>query len=72
MVAVNFLQFFLANMMVGYLGSLFDVMAGTQFWMLHVGLMLVSVVILIAVRHFAGGILAPSYDHSAKPAQQLA
>ncbi|HEY5085166.1 MAG TPA: hypothetical protein VII48_11615, partial [Rhizomicrobium sp.] len=62
----------LANMMVGYLGSLLDVMPGPQFWMLHVGLMVVSVVILILVRHFAGGILAPSYDHSLKPAEQLA
>ncbi len=44
----------------------------TQFWLLHVGLMAVSAVILIAVRHFAGGIIAPSYDHAAKPAEQLA
>jgi POT family proton-dependent oligopeptide transporter len=72
MVAVNLLQFFVANMIVGYLGSLLDVMPGTEFWMLHVGLMAVSVVILIAVRTFAGGILAPSYDHSPKPAEQLA
>ncbi len=72
MVAVNLLQFFVANMIVGYLGSLLDVMPGTEFWMLHVGLMAVSVVILIAVRTFAGGILAPSYDHSPKAAEQLA
>jgi POT family proton-dependent oligopeptide transporter len=72
MVAVQYLQLFLANMMVGYLGSLLDVMPATQFWMLHVGLMVVSAVILIAVRHFAGGILAPSYDHAPKTAEQLA
>jgi POT family proton-dependent oligopeptide transporter len=72
MVAVQYLQLFLANMMVGYLGSLLDVMSGTEFWMLHVGLMAISAVILIMVRYFAGGILAPSYDHSLKPAEQLA
>jgi len=72
MVAVNLLQFFVANMIVGYLGSLFDRMSSAQFWLLHVGLMAVSAVILILVRHFAGGILAPSYNHSLKPAEQLA
>ena len=72
MVAVYYLQLFLANMFVGYLGSLFDKMPATQFWLLHVGLMAVSAVILIAVRHFAGHIIAPSYDHAAKPAEQLA
>jgi POT family proton-dependent oligopeptide transporter len=59
-------------MFVGYLGSLLDVMPATQFWMLHVGLMVVSAAMLILVRHFAGGILAPSYDHAPKTAEQLA
>jgi POT family proton-dependent oligopeptide transporter len=72
MVAVQYLQLFLANMMVGYLGSLFDVMPATQFWLLHVGLMAISALILIAARHFVGGILAPSYDHAPKTAEQLA
>ena len=72
MVAIYYLQLFMANMMVGYLGSLFDVMPATQFWLLHVGLMAISAVILIAARYFMGGILAPSYDRAAPPAQQLA
>jgi len=72
MVAVNLLQFFVANMMVGYLGTLFDRMASAEFWMLHVGLMAISAVILIAVRHFAGGIMAPAYDHAPEAAGQLA
>jgi len=72
MIAVYYLQLFLANMIVGYLGSLLDVMPGTQFWLLHAGLMAVSAVILIAVRYFAGDALAPSYDHGAKTAEQLA
>lgn len=72
MVGVYYLQLFLANMIVGYLGSLLDVMPATQFWLLHVGLMAIAAVILIAVRHFAGGILAPSYNHAGKPAGQLA
>ena len=72
MVAVYYLQLFLANMFVGYLGSLFDVMPATQFWLLHVGLMAVSAVILITARYFVGGVLAPSYDHAPKIAEQLA
>jgi len=72
MVAVYYLQLFLANMMVGYLGSLLDVMPATQFWFLHVGLMAISAVILIAARYFVGGVLAPSYDHAPKTAEQLA
>ena len=72
MVAVYYLQLFLANMFVGYLGSLFDVMPATQFWLLHVGLMAVSAVILIAARYFVGGVLAPSYQRAPKPAEQLA
>lgn len=72
MVAVNFLQFFVAYMLVGYLGSLLDVMPATQFWMLHVGLMVISAVIMIAVRYFARGIMAPTYHHAPKTAEQLA
>jgi POT family proton-dependent oligopeptide transporter len=72
MVAVNLLQFFVANMIVGYLGSLFDRMSSAQFWLLHVGLMAISAAILIAVRYFASDLLAPSYDHSGQPAEQLA
>ena len=72
MVAVNLLQFFVANMIAGYLGSLFDRMPSAQFWMLHVGLMAISAVILIAIRYFAGGIMAPSYDHAPQAAEKLA
>jgi hypothetical protein len=32
--------------------------------------MAVSAVMLVVVRHFVGGIMAPSYDHA--PTQQLA
>lgn len=69
MVAVNFLQFFVAYMIVGYLGTLLDVLPGPQFWLLHVGLMAISAVILIAVRHFAGSIFAPSFGHREEPAR---
>ncbi|MGA2871915.1 MAG: MFS transporter, partial [Verrucomicrobiota bacterium] len=72
MVAVYYLQLFLANMLVGYLGSLFDKMPSTQFWLLHVGLMAASAVALLAVRYFASDVMAPAYSHSPKPARQLA
>lgn len=72
MVAVYYLQLFLANMLVGYLGNLLDVMPATRFWLLHVVLMALSAVILVVVRHFAGHLLAPGYDHSTKAAHQAA
>jgi proton-dependent oligopeptide transporter, POT family len=72
MVAIYYLQLFLANMIVGYLGSLLGLMPAAEFWLLHAGLMAVSAAILILVRSSAGRLLAPSYHHSSEAAGQSA
>lgn len=62
MIAIYYLQLFLGNLLTGFLGGLLDMMSAVNFWLLHVGVMLVSVALLIVVRLFWGGILAPSYE----------
>jgi POT family proton-dependent oligopeptide transporter len=61
MIAVYYLQFFLGNMLVGYIGSLYGTMSSTRFWLLHVVLMLLAGAVLLVVRRFAGALLAPPY-----------
>ena len=62
LIAVYYLQFAMANYLVGYLAGLLSVLPGPQFWLIHVGLMTVSAVALLLARKFAGNILAPSYE----------
>ncbi|MBV9548165.1 MAG: peptide MFS transporter [Alphaproteobacteria bacterium] len=59
MIAIYYLQFATANAMVGYLAGLLGTMPGFDFWMLHVGIMLVSGVLLLLIRKAAGKALAP-------------
>jgi POT family proton-dependent oligopeptide transporter len=61
MIAVYYVHLFIAGQLVGYLGGLLGTMPDTNFWLLHVGLMAISVVGLIAARVFFGHLLAPSY-----------
>ncbi|MDE2133344.1 MAG: oligopeptide:H+ symporter [Alphaproteobacteria bacterium] len=65
MIAVYYLHLFIGNILVGYVGGLLGTMPDTNFWLLHVGLMAVSAVVLFAARLFFGHLLAPS---SRKPA----
>ena len=60
MIAIYYLQLFLGSLLAGYLGGLIGTMPNASFWMLHVGLMLISAVILIIARFLWGNILAPS------------
>ena len=60
MIAIYYLQLFLGNLLAGYLGGFIGTMPDTSFWLLHMGLMLISAVILIAARFLWGGILAPT------------
>jgi POT family proton-dependent oligopeptide transporter len=59
MIAVSYLFFFGANMMVGYLGSLYGAMTPMAFWLLHGGLMALAIVAMVAMRKLAGHLLAP-------------
>ena len=61
MIAVYYLQLFMGNMLVGYLGSLYEKMPAMQFWLLHAGIITVSAVILLAARKLASSLLAANY-----------
>jgi POT family proton-dependent oligopeptide transporter len=65
MIAVYYVHLFMGNTLVGYLGGLLGTMPDTDFWLLHVGLMGGSAVVLMAVRIFFGRLLAPSYKEPA-------
>ncbi len=60
MIAVYYLHLFIGNMLVGYLGGLLGTMPNTSFWLLHMGLMAVSAVLLLLTRIFFGKLVAPS------------
>ncbi len=60
MVAVSYLQLALAIYLAGNLGGLLGTMPDSQFWLIHVGVMIASAVMLLAMRKFSGRILAPT------------
>jgi POT family proton-dependent oligopeptide transporter len=62
MIAIYYLHFFLANMITGYIGGLLDEMPGAQFWLLHVGLMAIPIVVFFAVRFLPFRALHESYQ----------
>lgn len=70
MIAVYYLQLFMGNMLVGYVGGLLNKMSGENFWLLHAALMAASLAFLIFVRMFFGRHLAPTANEGgdAKPA----
>jgi POT family proton-dependent oligopeptide transporter len=71
MIAVSYLQLFLANLLTGYLGGLLNTMTAVNFWLLHVAIMLVSAALLITARFFWGGILAPGHQASSSSSPGL-
>ena len=60
MVAVSYLQLALAVYLAGNLGGLLGTMPDSQFWLIHVAVMIASAVMLLAMRKFSGRILAPT------------
>ncbi len=65
MIAIYYVHLFFANVLVGYVGGLLGTMPDTSFWLLHVGLMAGSAVVLFVARGLFGGLLAPSYREPA-------
>ena len=59
MIAVYYIHLFIGNLLTGYLGGLLGSMPDVRFWLLHVGLMAVSVVVLFAAKLVFGSVLAP-------------
>ena len=62
MIAVYYLQLFLGNMLVGYVGSLYSTMSAARFWLLHVGIMLLAGAMLLIARRFASAAMAPPIE----------
>lgn len=62
MMGVFYLHLFGANMLVGWLGGLQEKMSGTEFWLLHAGLVAAAGLVLLAVRYTVGRTLAPAYE----------
>jgi POT family proton-dependent oligopeptide transporter len=53
-IGIYYTHLFLANILVGKLGGLLDVLNGVQFWLLHAAVMGLSAVLLFGVRVIAG------------------
>jgi POT family proton-dependent oligopeptide transporter len=56
---VFYFQFFVGNMLVGWLGGLLEKMPGSQFWLLHAALVAAAAVIFAIAHHFFGKRLEP-------------
>jgi len=67
MIAIYYLHLFIGNMLVGYIGGLLSTMNAVSFWLMHAGIMAVSVALLLAVRSAFGHMLAPAYGHTESP-----
>jgi POT family proton-dependent oligopeptide transporter len=68
MIGVYYVHLFIGNMLVGYLGAKLGTMPDTAFWLMHVGLMAVSAVILFVVRLAFAHLVAPhAADVAAAP-----
>jgi len=59
MTGVFYLLFFVANMLVGWLGSFLGRMPGTQFWLLHVAVVLSAALVLLVSASTVKRILNP-------------
>lgn len=62
MIAIYYLQLFMGNMLVGYVGGFLGAMKAGSFWLMHAGIMGASVVLLVFVRWAFGSLLAPAYS----------
>jgi POT family proton-dependent oligopeptide transporter len=58
-IGVFYLQVFLSNMLVGWLGGLLERMTGADFWLLHAAITAVAALILLGVRGPVSRALAP-------------
>jgi POT family proton-dependent oligopeptide transporter len=59
MLGCYYVHLFLANNLVGWLGGQIEKMSGTQFWLLHAGLIAGAGAVLLLARQLFGHVLAP-------------
>ncbi len=67
MIAVYYLNMFACNLLVGWLGGLFDKMPGTTFWIIHAAIIGAAAVLFLMARVAAGRVLAPRVDPELAP-----
>jgi POT family proton-dependent oligopeptide transporter len=60
MLGFYYVHLFLANNLVGWLGGLLEKIPGTQFWLLHAGLIAGAGAVLLLARQLFGHVLAPA------------
>jgi POT family proton-dependent oligopeptide transporter len=62
MIGVYYLNLFASNMLVGWLGTLFDRMTPAAFWLLHAALVAIGGALLLMATLVFGKILTPKVD----------
>lgn len=72
MVPIYYLNLFACGLGIGELGTLLDHMSGTEFWLMHAGLIAGAGVVLLLIRLTFGRSLTPSYEEPAHAAAEAA
>jgi proton-dependent oligopeptide transporter, POT family len=68
MIGVYYLHLFMANNLVGWLGGLIERLSGTEFWLLHAGLVAIACLLMWTAARVFGHLLAPGAAESAESA----
>jgi len=58
-IGVYYLNLFMSNNLVGWLGGLLERLTGTEFWLLHAGLVASAMIVTFAITRFFGSYLLP-------------
>lgn len=70
MMGVAFMSLFVANNLVGWLGSFYERMTPAQFWMLHAGIAVAGGTLVLLFGRVLGGILAHGANQPLRPSAQ--
>ena len=65
MIGIYYVHLFAGNLLVGWVGGLFEKMSGSAFWLLHAGLIFAAALVLFTFRAAFGHLLAPAYYETA-------
>ncbi len=69
-IGLYYMAFFIGNSLVGWIGGWYETMPTTSFWLMHAGFAVVSGVVFVLFKLFAGRILSPAGEE--EPAGALA
>jgi POT family proton-dependent oligopeptide transporter len=71
-VALYLVNLFMGNMLVGWVGGLLEKMSGSDFWLLHAGLIFAAAAVFFVIKRAFGHLLAPAYEEPHLPAIEAA